>query len=577
MSEMYAPAATPEWKLIDSPVRPSCVPEDGPVEVLTTEVGVRFVRTPEERFAKLPGYAFAPHYAMVEGLRMHYVDEGPANGEVVLLLHGQPTWSYLYRNMVPVLAAAGYRAIAVDHLGMGRSDKPVDLDFHTFEKHVQRLKIFIEQLSLKDITLFCQDWGSLIGLRVAGDMPDLFARIVVANGTLPIIPKGMNPFRVPNPVEIDCSLGDFARIIEQESGTWQSFFQRWIVYALTAPNFIPSQVVEFMATHPLTAEEKAAYNAPFPSIIYKAAIRTFPSMVAAIEDQNVPAWQALGEYKKPFLFFGGEKDQNMGKMENQLRMTGHVPGALGQAHERFDDAGHFIQEDIGPVLAARVVAFMKANPLPHSGGSSSNMHGARYGEVLLVKGHVNHIEATVYNTLGLNDCPDEVWKQLDEDQIKKEHKARAVILNGPRYFLMDSVSGANVSDQITSFGGLRMRSMATVPLTMTQLLGGVRKPYTENIVNRSTTYTYNKGREVYELVAPDGTAYIMQSYALIKDPTLTEESLKTLGSRLKLPAGWSYRVRQLEQAETFAVHGKAHLIQDEFENSYQRENEQNEK
>ena len=176
MNEMYSPAATPGWTLIDSSPRPACVPEDGPVEILTSKEGVRFVRTPEERFANLPGYPFAPHYAMVEGLRMHYVDEGPANGEVVLMLHGQPTWSYLYRKMIPVIAAAGYRAIAVDHLGMGRSDKPVDLNFHTFEKHVQRLKTFISVLGLKEITLFCQDWGSLIGLRVAGDMPELFAR-----------------------------------------------------------------------------------------------------------------------------------------------------------------------------------------------------------------------------------------------------------------------------------------------------------------------------------------------------------------------------------------------------------------
>ena len=573
MSEMYSPTATPNWTLSETPIRPACVPEDGAVEILTTEDGTRFVRTPEECFANLPGYSFTPHYTMVEGLRMHYVDEGPTNGEVVLLLHGQPTWSYLYRKMIPGIASAGYRAIAIDHLGMGRSDKPIDLNFHTFEKHVQRLKTFIGVLGLQNITLFCQDWGSLIGLRVAGDMPEKFARIVVANGTLPIIPKGMNPFRAPNPVEIDCSLGNFTDLLKQGADSWQAFFQRWIVYALTAPNFTPGQIVAAMATHPLTPEEEAAYNAPFPSFVYKAAVRTFPSMLTTIEDQNLPAWQALGEYTKPFLFFGGEKDHNMGKMENQQRMTSHIPGAQGQPHERFNDGGHFIQEDIGPVLAERVVAFMQANPLPQSTTSGRNLHGARYGEVLLVKGHLNHIEATVYNTLGLNDCPDTLWNKLDADEIKKEHHARAVVLNGPRYFLMDSISGAQVSREVTTFGGLQMRSMATVHIAPTQLPGSIhRKPYTENIVNRSTTYVYHKGREVYELVAPDGTAYIMQSYSLIKDPTLTEESLKTLGSRLQLPIGWSYRVRQLAQEETFTVHGQAHLLQDELENSYQREN-----
>jgi haloalkane dehalogenase len=167
------------------------------------------VRTPEEHFANLPGYPFEPHYALVAGLRMHYADEGPRDGQVILMLHGQPSWSYLYRKMIPPLSQAGFRTIAVDHKGMGRSDKQLELSFHTFEKHVQPTKAFIATVRLKDITLFGQDWGGLMGLRVAGDQPDLFARAVAANTTLPIIPRRLNPFRVPNPVTIDCALGDF--------------------------------------------------------------------------------------------------------------------------------------------------------------------------------------------------------------------------------------------------------------------------------------------------------------------------------------------------------------------------------
>jgi pimeloyl-ACP methyl ester carboxylesterase len=291
---------------------------------------------------------------------MHYVDEGPLDGQVILMLHGQPSWSYLYRKMIPPLVQAGFRVIAVDHIGMGRSDKPVDLNFHTFEKHVYRLKTFIATLGLKNITLFCHDWGGLMGLRVVGDQPDLFARVVAANTTLPIIPKGLNPFRVPNPVKIDCSLGDFTIPRDFSPTTWAVNFQKWILYALTAPNFTPSQVVAANTVSKPSLEELEAYNAPYPSLIYKAAVRTFPSMVAAIERQNVAAWKSLGRFGKPFLFFGGERDFNMGSRANQKRLTEHIPGASGQPHERFE-AGHFIQEDVGEILAQRMIQWMKAS------------------------------------------------------------------------------------------------------------------------------------------------------------------------------------------------------------------------
>jgi haloalkane dehalogenase len=353
-----SPARNPYWTLVDSPDRPACVQDDRDVPILTTDQGLRFVRTPEERFANLPGYPFEPHYAQVEGLRMHYVDEGPRGGPVILMLHGQPSWSYLYRNMIPPLAQAGFRAIAVDHIGMGRSDKPVDLSFHTFEKHVQRLKTFITTVGLKDITLFCQDWGGLMGLRVAGDRPEWFARVIAANATLPVIPRGLNPFRVPNPVHINCELGDFQVPGNYSPATWAMNFQKWILYALTAPNFTPSQVVDSQTVSQPTREELAAYNAPYPSLVYKAAVRAFPSMVAAIEQQNVPAWKSLGKFNKPFLFFGGEHDFNMGSRANQKRLTEHIPGAAGQPHERFE-AGHFIQEDIGEILAERIIHWIK--------------------------------------------------------------------------------------------------------------------------------------------------------------------------------------------------------------------------
>ncbi len=198
-------------------------------------------------------------------------------------------------------------------------------------------------------------------------------------------------------------------------------------------------------------------------------------------------------------------------------------------------------------------------------------HGARYGEVLLVTGRLNRIEATVYNTLGLNDCPDDLWQTLDTDAIKKAYRARAVILNGPRYFLMDKISIANPGAEIFDFGGLQMRRLATVPLPLTALLGGLRRhPYTEQPVRRTTVYVWDQGREVYEVVAPDGTTYVMQSYSLAVDPTLTEADLPTLRARLQLPDGWRYRVRRLEGEWALRVDGEARVVQDELENSYQR-------
>ena len=199
---------------------------------------------------------------------------------------------------------------------------------------------------------------------------------------------------------------------------------------------------------------------------------------------------------------------------------------------------------------------------------STGIHGRRYGEVLLVTGGLTHLAATVYNTLGLNDCPQDLWAQLDAEAIQRAHRAHRAILNGPRYFLMDEIASADMTDEIVSFGGLQMRRAATLPI---HLRDGLGQPYRERVVNRTTTYRWSKGREVYELVAPDGAAYVMQSYALMVDPGLTEAALRSLGSRLGLPPGWSYRARTLERDLILQVAGQAHLIQDDLGNSYQEE------
>lgn len=200
----------------------------------------------------------------------------------------------------------------------------------------------------------------------------------------------------------------------------------------------------------------------------------------------------------------------------------------------------------------------------------ANMHNARYGEVLLVTGHLTHLEASVYNTIGLNDCPAADWEALNANAIKKEFKAHAAILNGPRYFMMDKVSSSYVGETFT-FGNLAMRKFATVRIPLGNLLGGFKqKPYTERIIDRTTIYIYSAGSTVYELIAPNGKAYVMQSYSLQVDPQLTEADLANLGSRLQLPENWQYRSRELDADFLVQAHGEAHLVQDDFLNSYQR-------
>ncbi len=339
-----------------------CELSDDEVDVQTTAAGIEFVRTPDACFGSLDGFDFEPNYVEVAGLRYHYVDEGPRDGEIVLMLHGQPTWSYLYRKMIPVLVQAGFRAIAVDHIGMGRSDKPVDPMVHQFEQHVAWMKALIAELGLADITLFVQDWGSLIGLRIAGDTPELFARIVVANGDLRVFSPGSNPYSAPV-FEFDESAPGTVAFFQNRSPVHEEGFQEWIEFAASAPHLFAADVVDLAPWTTLTPQQRASYNAPFPSRIYWAGIRAFPAMLAGIGQQNAPAWEELGRFDRPFLFLAGERDPNLGRVENQDKWIAHVPGAIGQDHRRYPTAGHFIQEDVGTELAAQVVEFMENNPM----------------------------------------------------------------------------------------------------------------------------------------------------------------------------------------------------------------------
>jgi pimeloyl-ACP methyl ester carboxylesterase len=344
---------------------------DAEPEILTTSSGVEFVRTPDSCFEGLPNWSYEPHYVEIDGLRQAYVDEGPMDGEVILLLHGQPSWSYLYRKMIPILVDGGFRVIAMDHLGMGRSDKPTDIESYTYLGHNDRLERFIQELELADVTLFVQDWGSTIGLRVAGLHPEWFARIVAADGDLPQIPSGFTAFPpVHDPNTPEDLPSPFAQAPAQQVVGYDGclplfevepgFFGVWIEYALKGASFRASEVVEAITWYDLPDAVEAAYDAPFPSRVYMAGPRVFPSLVNEMGGTTDEAWASLRSFTRPFLTIWAANDTgSLGLCETQDKFICEVPGATGQAHARLAEASHFLQDDQGEEIARRLVAFMR--------------------------------------------------------------------------------------------------------------------------------------------------------------------------------------------------------------------------
>ena len=291
------------------------------------------LRTPDARFENLPDFDFAANYVDVDDMRMHYVDEGPRDGSVVLLLHGEPSWSYLYRNMIPPLRDAGLRVVAPDLIGFGRSDKPASKSDYSYAAHVSWMRQFIEALDLQGITLFCQDWGSLIGLRVAAENEQRFARIALGNGGLPT--------------------GDQAL---------PRAFKIWRTFALYSPWFPIGKIIQKGTVTELSDAVVAAYDAPFPSASYKAGARAFPALVPVTPDNpardaNRAAWKIFANWQKPFLTTFSNRDPVTRGGETVWQET--VPGAKNCEHVKIRNAGHFLQEDKGPELAAVLTKFIR--------------------------------------------------------------------------------------------------------------------------------------------------------------------------------------------------------------------------
>jgi haloalkane dehalogenase len=290
---------------------------------------VNVYRTPEERFADVPAYPFAPHYADVDGLRMHYIDEG--EGDPVLLLHGEPTWSFLYRRMVPPLAA-GARVVAPDYLGFGRSDKPVDRDWYSYDAHYGSLERLVEQLDLRRLTVVMQDWGGPLGARLAATQPDRVARLVVMN-------TGFYSGRPP-------------------SETWLRFRD---LVRRTGEEFDPGRLIQLTSVHDLDDDVVAAYNAPFPTPPSKTGVLMFPELVPTEPDhRSAPAMlrvrDALGSWSKPTLVLFGDSDPIF-SVRVAERIAAFIPGA-GPA-QTVANAGHFLQEDAGEEVGSRIAEWLQ--------------------------------------------------------------------------------------------------------------------------------------------------------------------------------------------------------------------------
>ncbi len=305
---------------------------------------MKTLRTPEERFVDLPDFEFTPHYAQIDDgdggtLRVAYLDEGPADAAPVLLLHGEPSWSFLYRHMIPGLVAAGHRVVVPDLVGFGRSDKPTDTSDYTYARHVEWMRqLLFDHLDLRDITYFGQDWGSLVGLRLVTLDPERYARVAIGNGGLP---TGHGP-------------------ASEAFLNWQKFSQE-------VPVLPVGKIINGGCTTDLSADVVAAYEAPFPDETYKAGARIFPTLVPTTPEDpasadNSAAWEVLGRFERPFLLCFSDSDPVT--KGGDAPFLAKVPGAAGQRHVTIEGAGHFLQEDRGPELTAVLVDFIASTQAP---------------------------------------------------------------------------------------------------------------------------------------------------------------------------------------------------------------------
>ena len=317
----------------------------------------KVIRTPDSFFEDLPDYPFKANYIDSLGYRMHYLDEGPKDGQVILLLHGQPSWSYLYRHMIPLLSNAGYRVIAPDNVGFGKSDKPINQDAHSYQMHIDVMSQFIEKLNLSNITLFAQDWGGLIGLRAVAKSPDRYDRIMISNTTLPAASGVKGWLGFPLFKFLVWKEGHVENLDTQKD-TFS--FTQWVAYAKTTSNFDFHTLFQSATSRNLSESDLAGYKAPFPNNKYISGVRKFPTMVASqLRQNNAIMEDFYKNWDKPLLTAFGADDIVMKGREKVWQDT--VPGAKNQKHTIIDGGSHFIQEDKPEELVELLIKFMNQN------------------------------------------------------------------------------------------------------------------------------------------------------------------------------------------------------------------------
>jgi haloalkane dehalogenase len=319
--------------------------------VFADEIAPGIFRTPDERFSNLKDYPFAPNYLQIGKYRVHYLDEGPSDGTPVLLIHGEPTWSYLFRNMIPVLTAAGHRVIAPDLIGFGKSDKPVNEDDYSYQMQVDVMTELVQQLDLNQATFFGQDWGGLVGLRVVAAEPDRFDHVVVSNTGLPSASGvmgwiGYAMFKLAVWWQGEMTLEELQAEVS---------FPRWVAYSYYVDDLPIGQLMGFMGGD---SEVATAYEAPFPDQRYKAGAQIMPYLVPSQLSENEQAWAVFENWNKPFLVAFTDEDPITRGGEKAF--LDRIPDAQNVT---ISGAGHFVQEDAGPQLASLINAFIAGEPL----------------------------------------------------------------------------------------------------------------------------------------------------------------------------------------------------------------------
>ena len=317
------------------------------------------LRTPDERFDDLKDYPFKPNYLIIGNTRIHYIDEGPKDGQIIYLLHGEPTWSYLFRKIIPTLVNEGYRVIAPDMVGFGKSDKYISIDDYSHQMHVDKMTQLIIELDLKNITAHFHDWGGPVGLRVLAKEPNRFDRVIASNTSLPATGRGfLNDLKG----YLSGPIFKFT-IWLQGPATWEEFiggdgFANWIRYSRYSDNIDIGGVMQVLGS--VTEEEKVAYEAPYPNASYKAGAQIFPYLIPSELRKNEKAYrEVLEKWEKPFLIANSDNDPVTGNNPRLVKLLKRVPSAQEIV---IKGPGHFLQEEAGPEYAQLIIDFINGDP-----------------------------------------------------------------------------------------------------------------------------------------------------------------------------------------------------------------------